>query len=178
MLIFILAISAGMLAAGVFLASNRKPSTSSRILNSDQSTTTTPTSSHAPLTSPTPGKFVTIYINNLDLSVETAKTEAEIHHGLSGRGTIGSDGMLFYIDPPQMVTFWMKEMLFPIDIIWILDGRITGIERTISSPVDQTTALPTYSPPSTVSYVLEVSAGFASEYGIAVGDAVTIPSDR
>lgn len=121
---------------------------------------------------------MTIYINNLDLSVETAKTQAEIQQGLSGRGTIGSDGMLFYIAPPQMVTFWMKEMLFPIDIIWILDGRITGIERTISSPVDQTTALPTYSPLSTVSHVLEVSAGLASEYGIAVGDAVTIPSDR
>lgn len=119
-----------------------------------------------------------IYINNLGLSVEIAKTEAEIHQGLSGRGTIGSDGMLFYIDPPQMVTFWMKKMLFPIDIIWIQDGRITGIERTISIPVDQNTALLPYSPPSIVSHALEVPAGLASEYGIAVGDAVTIPSDH
>lgn len=121
---------------------------------------------------------MTIYINNLDLSVETAKTQAEVQQGLSGRTTIGSDGMLFYIDPPQMVTFWMKEMLFPIDIIWILDGRITGIERAISTPADLKTGLPTYSPPTVASFVLEVPAGFSSEYGIAVGDAVTIPSDR
>lgn len=121
-------------------------------------------------------QFVTIALKNRTLSVEVADTPLEIQAGLSNRTEIGSDGMLFIIDPPQAVSFWMKNMLLSLDMIWIADNKILGITSNVPHPKPQTkdSQLPTYHSPGSVDYVLEIPSGVAAEYGLHIGDQVTI----
>jgi hypothetical protein len=77
-------------------------------------------------------------------------------------------GMLFDYDPPQEVSFWMKNTLIPLDIIFIgTDGRIIKIAA-------RTTPLSLDPIPSggTVRGVFEIRGGGAAKLGIEVGDRV------
>ena len=108
--------------------------------------------------------------------METVSTPEEIQLGLSGRNEIGSDGMLFAINPPRQISFWMKDMLIPLDIIWISNGKITGIEKNVPSPVAGTpdNKLINYPSLGEVDYVLELKAGDADFWGIKIGDVLEI----
>jgi uncharacterized membrane protein (UPF0127 family) len=63
----------------------------------------------------------------------------------------------------------MKGMRFPIDIVWIERGRITGVARDVPVPVN---GLPTYESPGPADRVLEVPAGWAARHGVGRGDQV------
>ncbi|MEK9171295.1 MAG: DUF192 domain-containing protein [Patescibacteria group bacterium] len=134
--------------------------------------------------SPTPAKtipvpvFNSIKIDKNELNVEIALTPEEIQQGLSGRNEIGSDGMLFVIKPPRQTAFWMKDMLFPLDIVWISNNKIIGIEKNIPMPPTNATddKLPLYNSPSMVDYVLELPAGTTSELKITLSSEITIPT--
>jgi len=121
-------------------------------------------------------KFKSIKISINELSVETVSTPEEIQLGLSGRSEIGSDGMLFVINPPRQISFWMKDMLIPLDIIWISNGKITGIEKNVPPPLTGTpeNKLINYPSSNPVDYVLELKAGDADFWGIKVLDEVLI----
>ena len=121
-------------------------------------------------------KFNSIKIGGIELSVEMVSSPDEIQLGLSGRNEIGSDGMLFAINPPRQISFWMKDMLIPLDIIWISKGKITGIEKNVPSPVKETpdNKLINYPSPGQVDYVLELKSGDAEFWGIKVGDNISI----
>lgn len=110
------------------------------------------------------------------LSVETVSTPEAITKGLSGRSEIGSDGMLFVFPNKQKLVFWMKEMKFPLDIIWIADGKVVEITKDVPPPEGgkPLEALPRYSPDSEADMVLEVNAGFANENNLAVGSSVIL----
>ena len=91
-----------------------------------------------------------------------ANTLASITQGLSGRtGLDGIDGMLFVFDQPAIRTFWMKGMAMPIDIIWLYQGKVVGIERNVQPPPEGTTdqALERYLAPQVVDMVLETAPG-------------------
>lgn len=102
--------------------------------------------------------------------------------GLSGRQTLGkNEGMLFdFKTPKNDLFFWMKDMLFDIDIIWIADKKIIGITPNIPSPEKdkgleiKDLRLPAYSPPSDVDQVLEVNAGWSEKNKIKIGDEVKL----
>ena len=80
----------------------------------------------------------------------------------------GDRGMIFPYDPPQDVSFWMKNTLIPLDIIFIRqDGTIVRITHAKALDV---TALPSGEP---VAGVLEIRGGRAAELGIREGDIVT-----
>jgi uncharacterized membrane protein (UPF0127 family) len=81
--------------------------------------------------------------------------------------------MLFVFDGPQTQTFWMHGMLFPIDIIWILDDMVVGVTENAPIPTSQFET-PTFSSPSPINRVLEVAAGTALKNGIVVGSKVEI----
>jgi len=82
----------------------------------------------------------------------------------------GDRGMIFPYDPPQDVSFWMKNTLIPLDIIFIRsDGTIVRI--THAKALDET-ALPSGEP---VAAVLEIRAGRAAELGIREGDVASWP---
>jgi len=79
-------------------------------------------------------KDTTVRIGKVSLDVELAKTATQKEKGLGGRDCIGGkDGMLFIFNRPDLYTFWMKDMRFPIDIIWIgPDKKVVKIESNVS----------------------------------------------
>ncbi|MBU6231731.1 DUF192 domain-containing protein [Patescibacteria group bacterium] len=96
-----------------------------------------------------------------------ATTSADQEKGLGDRDQIAADqGMLFAFNAPGDYGFWMKDMRFPLDMVWILSNKkVTGV--TYDIPAD---SYPTvFYPPLAVSYVLELPAGSAAKFGIATG---------
>lgn len=117
-----------------------------------------------------------ITVSNQTLSVEIANTDASRELGLSGRTSIAdNNGMLFDFTntPLSMPGFWMKDMKFNIDIIWINNGKIIGINSNVPAPLDNTN-LPIYKPTGEITQVLEVASGWCTRYNIKIGDSVKI----
>lgn len=114
--------------------------------------------------------FVTI--RGQKFIVEIARTSEEQSRGLSGHAPLAPDeGMLFPFPPGSTPGFWMKDMLFPIDIVWIADGRVVGFVEH-AAPDDRPNRM-TYYPPQPVTEVLEVAAGTVGRLGIQIGDGVS-----
>lgn len=91
------------------------------------------------------------------ISVEIADTQAEQTQGLSGRASLGAnEGVLFVFDKSDYYGFWMKDMLFPIDIIWIDEHmRVIGTTKNISPD----TYPNVFYPPAPSQFVLETALG-------------------
>ncbi|MEK9143004.1 MAG: DUF192 domain-containing protein [Patescibacteria group bacterium] len=107
--------------------------------------------------------------------VDLAITSQEKEIGLGNRLTLPSDhGMLFVYDHKEVFPFWMKNMRFPIDIIWIDNRTIVSISKNVPIPTAPTEQLPLYHPSVPVDKVLEVNAGLTDTYGISVGDKIII----
>lgn len=109
--------------------------------------------------------------------VELAVTPEQHGQGLSERQSLPKGtGMLFVFDQARPVSFWMRKMEFSLDMVWIRDGKVVGVERNVPPPPEGSfeTDLPHYSAGEAVSHVLEINAGEASS--IKAGDKVTIQS--
>jgi uncharacterized membrane protein (UPF0127 family) len=122
---------------------------------------------------PEPAAAPRVQIGAVSIPVELARSSEEVQRGLSGRASLPADqGMLFIFAEPGLYSFWMPDMNFPIDIIWINGGKVVGVTADVSNDFDP--ADPQYyKPPAPAQYVLEVNAGFAARTGIRAGDAVT-----
>lgn len=77
-------------------------------------------------------------------NVEIASTTTEKALGLSGRDGLGeNDGMLFLFDRPGVQNFWMKDMKFPLDMIWISGGQVVGfVQDAVPQPERNYGSLP------------------------------------
>ena len=117
-----------------------------------------------------------IKINNQILTAEAAATDASRTQGLSGRPSIGvNEGMLFIFDSKDKYGFWMKDMKFPIDIVWIRDNVIIGYEKNVDPQIGANLAdLKIYYPPLPVNMVLELQAGRVDTLRAKFGDKVFI----
>lgn len=125
----------------------------------------------APLFSKT-GK---VTIDNHSFSVYEAKSEKEREIGLSGRNSIGDNqGMIFIFDKPDIYGFWMKNMKFSIDIVYLNNKKIVTIYPNVAFPKDPTEELKIYTPSEPADTVVEFKAGTALKYNFKVGDSVTI----
>ena len=115
-------------------------------------------------------------IGGKTLSVEVAKSSLDRMRGLSGRESLGeNEGMIFIFDKAGNYGFWMKDMKFPIDIIWIKSGEIAGFsENAVPELGHSIWSLKLYYPPDRVDEALEVQAGFVEKNKIKVGDAVRL----
>lgn len=110
-----------------------------------------------------------ITLSQHEIRVELPVTQREQGLGLGGRTNLSDDeGMLFEFIGERVPAFWMKGMLIPIDIIWINQGYIIGINSNV--PPDDGKRL--YSPPSSASSVLEVAAGWTSRHRTVIGDHI------
>ena len=117
-----------------------------------------------------------VSIGGTTISAEIAKSAAERARGLSGRAALGeSEGMYFIFDAPQRYGFWMKDMRFPIYIVWIKNGIVAGFsENAAPEPNARLWSLKVYYPPDVADAVLEVHAGFVVQHHILVGDAAAL----
>ncbi|HSX09440.1 MAG TPA: DUF192 domain-containing protein [Candidatus Saccharimonadales bacterium] len=124
-------------------------------------------------TSPLPKTTVTI--DKQDFSVEVATTSAQQQQGLSGRGSMPKNsGMLFIFKTAQKYPFWMKDMKFPLDMIFINDNKIVDIIPNTPAPKNGNDNLPIYTPAAPDNQTLEINAGLAKQYGFKKGDAVKV----
>lgn len=126
------------------------------------------------------GPRVLLEMGGVSLAAELASDGASQSRGLSGRTELAPDrGMLFLFDTPGRHTFWMRGMLFPIDIFWIRDGVVVARRERLPAPAPGTpdAALPLYTPDADADAVLETVAGFAAQHGVNVGDRVTVRED-
>jgi len=116
-----------------------------------------------------------VIAGRVKVTVEIARTSVEQIRGLSGRPDLKpGNGMLFVYNRSQPVSIWMKDMRFPLDILWIRDGRVVKIEKR-APPLDSHGPERIYT--ATADLVLEVPAGFADGERIRLGDTVrtTLP---
>ena len=106
---------------------------------------------------------------NIDGLLATS-SEARVR-GLSGRESLKPDqGMLFVFERPDISGFWMKDMLFPLDIIWIDENKkIVGINENVSPE----TFPNLFFSPKPVLYVLELNAGIAKEMKLSTSTTLS-----
>jgi hypothetical protein len=111
-----------------------------------------------------------VSIGGAILNATISDTEEERNLGLSGRGSLPpGEGMLFVFDYPDFQGFWMQDMKFPIDIIWVDENKKIIYAKEDATPESYPEI---FQPEELALYVLEVSAGFFSEHKIKIGDTV------
>lgn len=128
------------------------------------------------ISSDVPSVIRSVTLAGVSVDVVLADTAEKQIRGLGGVTELGwTQGMLFPFEQKAARIFWMKDMLIPIDIIWLSDTMVVGIEKSVPPPQPGQSDgdLPTYRSPDSVNYVLEVPAGFAEKNGLKVGDVVS-----
>ena len=112
--------------------------------------------------------------NGAKVNVEVVKEPLEITTGLMFRDKLGTDkGMLFSYGYDDRHTIWMKNMKFPIDILWIdSNNRVVHVAENVEPCVKE--PCPVYIPSADSRYVLEVNANFAEVNEIIPGQEVVI----
>jgi hypothetical protein len=122
-----------------------------------------------------------VTVGSTELCTQVVSSTENMQKGLSGKSSMeDSQGMIFDFTgfgSKTIPSFWMKDMQFDLDLIWIKDKKIIAITKNVPAPKDQTqkqeSNLTNYSPPSPVSYVLEVNSGWSEKNNLTVGDQVT-----
>ncbi len=107
-----------------------------------------------------------------DFVLDLAKTPKQSSQGLSNRVKLESNqGMLFIYPEKQNLSFWMKEMNFDIDLVWLVDGKIMAYIENMPKPAPNTALkdLPLYTSPMPVNQVLELPAGTVQRLKLEVG---------
>lgn len=110
------------------------------------------------------------------LTAELARSGEERGRGLSGRDGLAADaGMLFDLGDTRIPAFWMKDVRFPLDMLFIgEDRRIVSIAADVQpEPGAADAELRRYSPPSAVRYVLELNGGAATRLALDAGDELS-----
>src|SRR3989344_7424660 len=111
-----------------------------------------------------------VVIGDDTISVEIADTPPERAQGLMYRNDLpAGQGMLFIFEQAGYHSFWMKNTLIPLDIIWIADDKIVHIESDVPSAGDEMFP-PTYQPDKPATHVLEVNGGTVDKLDWKVGD--------
>ena len=141
----------------------------------------TATATVPPTETPAPIQGPVVKIGDALFPVDLALTPEQRSQGLSGREVMAAEtGMLFIFENEGTFSFWMKEMHFPLDIVWI-GADCTVVDVTLGAPPPEEgqalADLPKFSPSSPALYVLEINAGEYAEQGIEPGDLVEFVGD-
>lgn len=115
--------------------------------------------------------IATVCIKDTCIQAEVVSAFAEREKGLMFRESLAKDkGMLFIFEEEGLYGFWMKNMRFPLDIIWLdLNKKIVEIKENVLPCSESCEVL---SPKNKARYVLEVNAGFTKRNKIKVGEVV------
>lgn len=112
-------------------------------------------------------KFVKIAGQKVKVDLAVSETEKE--KGLSGKSSLGeNEGMLFVFNTEDKYPFWMKDMNFPLDMIWLnKDLKVVYVKKEVLPESYPKTFIPS----ENAKYVLEVPAGFSEKNNLQVGDS-------
>ncbi len=131
---------------------------------------------HSERNGPGHGRLADVFFGNSVVRAEIADTPELRSRGLMFREHLNdAEGMLFVFDYEGRWSFWMKNTLIPLDIIWIDNNfRIIHIEKAV--PCVEETCV-SYSPSAPARYVVEVNHGYTERNGVGIGDPVSIVFD-
>ena len=117
-------------------------------------------------------------LSSHNLKIMIARTEFEKAKGLMFYTEIASDtGMLFVYNQPQKLSFWMRNTIIPLDLVYLSEDLVVtefikNMEPGYGKRVD---TLPHYDSENLVQYALELKAGYIEKLGIKIGDRLEIP---
>jgi len=117
-------------------------------------------------------KTAVLTVGETKVSLDIANTEGNRIRGLSGREEIlYYQGMIFVFPMDGIYSFWMKDMNFSLDIIWLdKDYKIVHLEKNISPE----TYPKSFIPEKKSRYVVELHSGFATTHNLVVGQSLSI----
>ena len=115
-----------------------------------------------------------VTIRGASLEVEVANNSYLRKAGLMGRQYLDMDqGMLFMEPGGTRESFWMKNMLFPLDVLW-MDEEMNIFQINKNVPPCTQKNCPSIPSQQPAKYVLEIKGGICDQLGIAEGDAVNL----
>jgi uncharacterized membrane protein (UPF0127 family) len=156
------------LLLALVLVSCSAPSGSAGPASSDPTAPTPPTAARA-----VPQLPSAALPDGFQITLELAITPEEIGQGLMFRPSLPEDlGMLFLFEVERVPSFWMKNTMIPLDLIF-LDGRGAILEIVHDAQPCAAEPCPHYIPSSAAAAVLEVAAGVAARHELAAGDVIT-----
>ncbi|MGE5426019.1 MAG: DUF192 domain-containing protein [Bacillota bacterium] len=119
-----------------------------------------------------PRKVEQVAIGNCTFKAEVSNSLREQYRGLSRRRNLEQDrGMLFLFNKPQDLVFVMREMNFPLDIIFIKEGKVVNLYRDL--PPESKKPEHTYHSGGEADAVLEITGGRSQACGIAAGSSIS-----
>ncbi len=114
------------------------------------------------------------------LTLEIQRTPIELARGLQGHAPLAeNEGMLFIFPEPKVAHFWMKDVTFPIDIVFLDDQRRV-LNVAVKAPPCRSVPCVTFDSIGRASYVLELRAGWSLRYGVKPGSRfeLDIPNQK
>ena len=125
------------------------------------------------------GSVVAVRVGKNKLNLKVVNTEESRMRGLSGTKSVPNDGMLFLFGDKSVKVFWMKDMNYDIDIVWLGSGKVLGItENAKHEPQTADSDLIKYYSPLYCDSVIELVAGSAKKLNIQTGDTVQVIGKR
>jgi uncharacterized protein len=122
-------------------------------------------------------RFVTVYINDKPFQAEIADTPEKHARGLMFRRCLKDGyGMLFVFPDEEVRSFWMKNTLIPLDMIF-LNGDKQVVDLFASVPPCRRDPCPSYTSALPARYVLEIAGGLAAKLKLRVGDKIFVAID-
>ncbi len=120
---------------------------------------------------------ITIFtqVGPIKINAEFARTPEELQKGLMNRISLPKNsGMLFIFPDEETRSFWMKNTLIPLDVIFVSStGRVNEI--TTLNPCQETEICQSYNSKTPAQYVLEINAGQAEKWNMTEGDILELP---
>lgn len=117
----------------------------------------------------------TLFVNNVPVIVTVANTPETLTRGLSGTRELGqNEGKFFVFKESGKHGIWMKDMLIPLDIIWVDEElSVVHIEKQVSPETFPTV----FAPETDARFVLEVNSFFTDTLKLQVGDRIFVPPE-
>jgi uncharacterized membrane protein (UPF0127 family) len=180
-IVAIILLLAGGAAWGYYAVQDKRADYRQRVANGEFEIRPDSTTDNGSLaTTSEQSNWRSIYPNTVPIMIGTVTVQASVADTLSSRIKGLSDTpylpanvvKLFAFGVPGSHSIWMKDMRYPIDIIWAAeDGAIVHIEEAVSPD----TFPISFASPTPAWFVIEANAGFVADKQIAVGDSVTLP---
>lgn len=108
-----------------------------------------------------------LVVDNHKVPLQIARTQREQAQGLMYRDKLNGLGMLFPVQPPRVVSVWMKNVNEPLDILFVRQGKVVAIAPSVPPCLE--IPCPVYKPPVPVDLVIELPAGNAERFKLSVG---------
>lgn len=113
--------------------------------------------------------------NGAIITIEVANTPKEQEQGLMFRKTLAvNSGMLFIFEQEQFLSFWMKNTLIPLDVLYLDPKAVIVDIQTMPPCSPEEEQCPSYTARGRAIYALEINAGEAEKLGLKIGDQLTL----